>query len=386
MSRIRLMNVRHGKRKGFVLLLFAAVAILATAIVGLAFDLGRLYVAKAELQAYADAAAIFAATKLDGTRDGIDRANSAAAVGPLGSTSPNKVNLADETISNVAVRFATAYNGTWDSSATARTSSTNSYRFVRVTTTAASKLYFLPIVNVLANASNTVGYSHTLSAVATGGQRATATVTNGGLVPFSPDAHDAAETRNFGFTPGVRYTFKWGNGNTTTCEGDIGFSPGNAPSEHGFVDLGQGNSNSLLREAITYSTYPKPDDPPVTVGTRLEVVPGNRGSSIFGALADRSLQDPDQESTTYAEYLARGIGNGRRVVSAAINDPWTSSGSGSNRASSVVGFGSFLIDPASAIDGSSGPICATYIGPAAKYVGSSGGTDGTKIYEVKLYQ
>jgi hypothetical protein len=184
----------------------------------------------------------------------------------------------------------------------------------------------------------------------------------------------------------VQYTLKWGNGNSTTCAGDIGFNPGNAPSEHGFVDLGQGNSNDLLREAITYSTYPTPDSDPVTVGTRLEVVPGNRGSSIFGALEARSLQDPDQTSRTYAQYVAAGTGNGRRIVTAAINDPWTSSGSGSNRASTVVGFGNFLIDPGNTINGSSGPICATYIGPASKSGAASGGTDGTKVYEVKLYQ
>src|SRR5687767_15394809 len=104
MSRAPKTEVRRSRRKGFVLLLFAAIAILATAIVGLAFDVGRLFIAKAELQAYADTAAIFAATKLDGTRDGIDRANTAASTGPLGTTVPNKVNLALENISDVAIR------------------------------------------------------------------------------------------------------------------------------------------------------------------------------------------------------------------------------------------------------------------------------------------
>ena len=364
-------------------MLFCALAVMATAILGMVFDLGRMFIVKSELQAYADSAAMYASTKLDGTSGGIDRANTAASTGPLSSTAPNTVNMSNQTISSVTTTFATAYpppGNNWDSYSTARGSATNAYRFVQVSVSAPTNLYFLPIIRTAS--------SSTLSAKAIGGQRPMSGVSDGGLVPFSPDAHDPSDTRYFGLTPGLQYTLKWGNGNSTTCAGDAGFDPGNAPSQHGFVDLGQGNSNSLLREAITYSTYPKPDSDPssVDVGTVLGGVPGNRGSSIFDALADRSAQDPDQTSTTWAQYLAAGGGNGRRVVTAAVNDPALASGNGNNATVTVIGFGNFLLDPADTISGSSGAICATYIGPASTSGASSGGTDGTKVYKSQLYE
>jgi uncharacterized membrane protein len=150
--------------------LLAGIVIICTAIVGLSFDLGRMFIVKAELQAYADSAAIFAAIKLDGTRDGIDRANTAATSGSLGAALPNKVNMVSETITGVTATYATTYNGTYDSYSTARSNATNSYRFVRVTAASPTRLYLLPIINVFANSANSVAYRASLSASATGGQ------------------------------------------------------------------------------------------------------------------------------------------------------------------------------------------------------------------------
>ncbi|MCX6634023.1 MAG: hypothetical protein NT090_02860, partial [Acidobacteria bacterium] len=72
--------------------------------------------------------------------------------------------------------------------------------------------------------------------------------------------------------------------------------------------------------------------------------------------------------------------------SAAIHDPAQNSGNGNNFRVIVIGFGNFLIDPGDDISGSSGPICATYIGLASTSGASSGGSDGTKVYSVVLYQ
>jgi hypothetical protein len=44
------------------------------AVIGLAFDLGRVYIARNEAQVFTDAASLAAAAKLDGTADGIERA------------------------------------------------------------------------------------------------------------------------------------------------------------------------------------------------------------------------------------------------------------------------------------------------------------------------
>jgi uncharacterized membrane protein len=61
-------------RRGFVLLTAAAAMIGLLLVVGLGMDVGRLYVARSELQIYTDEAAIAAAFELDGTAAGLTRA------------------------------------------------------------------------------------------------------------------------------------------------------------------------------------------------------------------------------------------------------------------------------------------------------------------------
>src|SRR5665213_256027 len=92
--------------------------------------------------------------------------------------------------------------------------------------------------------------------------------------------------------------------------------PGSPPSEHGFVDIGEGNSNSNVRDAIVSGGYPNANSNPssLAAGNTLGGVPGNRGSSIFDALDTRAGQDTDDTSTSYAQYVANGTGNGRRIV------------------------------------------------------------------------
>ena len=49
-------------------------ALTMTGVLGMAFDIGRMYIAKSELQSFADAAALAAALRLDGQSTGITRA------------------------------------------------------------------------------------------------------------------------------------------------------------------------------------------------------------------------------------------------------------------------------------------------------------------------
>lgn len=379
---------RVGKRgeKGFSLMLVAVTGVVMIGMLGLAFDMGRMFIQKSELQTFVDASAMAAVAKLDGTSSGVTSANSAAASGPVGSK--NYYNFDSTAVSNVTATFATDYTGTYDSYATASTNSTNSYRFVKVTATATLPLNFLPVLSG-------IGASQSISASAVAGQQAETDVANGGLVPFAPDAHSNTDTTFFGLTPGTEYTLKWGNGQTSTCAGDSAWS-GNypypsAPDAHGFVDIGQGNGTSGIDQSIEYGGYPNSASTPSTVQdlSVLDVDPGNRGSSVFSAMAARSNQDPDQTDTTVAAYkaaLAAGTANGRRVITAPIADPSTWAGNGSNAHVTIIGFGNFLLDPASTISGSSGPICATYMGPANLNGPTSGGTNGQDIYKNVLYQ
>ncbi len=348
---------------------------------GLAVDVGRLFIVKNELQTFADASAIAACQQLDGTLTGITEAHKVALVGPLGNTLPNAWNFNTATVSTVTDTYADSFSGTYDSYATGSGSATNSYRFISVKAQATLPLYFLRVIPGLPTVQ-------VVDAVATAGQQASSAVGNGGLQPFLPDAHDATDTRNFGFRPNVAYTMKWGDGSrNTSCAGDVGFNNPNPSSQHGFVDLGQGNGNSSLRGVIVYGGYPNASSTPSSVysGMFLEGVPGNRGSSIFDALQERSNQDPDQTSMTWAAYQAADLGNNRRVITMPIGDPatWTGNGNGTQK---VIGFGNFLLLPEDMYEGSSGAICAIYIGPGSLNNLSSGGTDGTKIYTTMMYR
>jgi Flp pilus assembly protein TadG len=382
MTELRRETKRRRRQAGFSLALIAVTATVMIGMMGLAFDLGRMFILKSELQTFVDTAALGAVRELDGTGTSVMQAHTTATQGPLGTTRPNALYFDTVDVTGVTDTYSTAFNGTYDNYTTAQGNAANTYRFIKVTASSSTPMYFMGVIPGVAS-------SYSLTATAIGGQEQTSyNFNNGGLAPFSPDAHNAADTRNFGLVPNQQYTLKWGNGNTTTCAGDAGFSPGNAPSDHGFVDLGQGNGNSNLRLVIVFGGYPNANSDPnhVSVGDTLGVVPGDRGASIFSALAERSNQDPDQTSTTWEQYKSAGTGNGRRVITAAINDPTLAAGNGSNRTIQVIGFGNFLIDPANTISGSSGPICATYIGPASLTGNSSGGTSGTSVYRMLLFQ
>ena len=378
MNDMHLPNRNRRGERGFSLVLLSLCLFVMVGMLGLAIDVGKMFITKNELQTFADASALAAVSSLDGTQSGVESANATATNGPLGTAKPNGYNLDTVKISTVTATYASSFTGTYDSFATADSGGTNTYRFIKVVATANAQLFFLPAIDGIPT-------SLSLSASAIAGQKGATGVSNGGLAPFAPDAHNQADTKNFGFTPGSQYTLKWGNGNTTTCAGDTGFTPpGGPPSEHGFVDIGEGNGTSGIRPAIEFGGYPNPNSTPssVNVGDSLISDPGNRGASIFGAINNRSAQDTDTTSATYADYKSAGTGNGRRIITVAVVGTW--SGSGHNANAPVLGFANFFLDPS--YSGTSGPICATYIGPGDLTGKGSGGTDGTKVYSNFLYQ
>jgi len=73
---------------------------LLLAVIGMAFDLGRVYIAKNEAQVFTDAASMAAAGHLDGTPEGLARAR--AAVAAL----PNRWNLGTRDFQGVVVDFS----------------------------------------------------------------------------------------------------------------------------------------------------------------------------------------------------------------------------------------------------------------------------------------
>lgn len=367
--------VRKRSEAGFSLLLLTASLIVIVAMLGLTFDIGRMFIVKNELQTFADASALAAISFMDGTQTGIQSANSTATAGPLGTTKPNGYNFDTTAITNVTATYASQFTGQYDSYATASTGATNNYNFINVTANASIPMFFMPVLPG-------IPASYTVTAHAIAGQKQNASP--GDLAPFMPDATNMADTKNFGFVVGQEYTLKWGTGNpaTTTCNGDSSFVDPNPQAQHGFVNLGQGNSNSALRDAIVYGADP---NSPIDVGSLIPGVPGNRGTTIFSALSALAGQDTDDTSTypAYLTSLANGTANGRRIITVAIGDPstWNGNGAGSE---AVAGFGNFLLDPS--YSGTDGPICATYLGPADANGVSSGGTSGTVVYTNVLFQ
>ena len=95
------------RQKGFILIAMSVSMFLLLAVVGMAFDLGRVYIARNEAQVFADAASMAAAKQLDGTAAGLDRAR--AAVTAL----PNRWNLGTESFTGVVTEFS-ADNQHWE--------------------------------------------------------------------------------------------------------------------------------------------------------------------------------------------------------------------------------------------------------------------------------
>jgi uncharacterized membrane protein len=91
---------RKSSRRGFVLIAMAASMFLLLAVMGLAFDLGRIYIARNEAQVFTDAAAMAAANKLDGSVAGLARARQAVARIPM------RWNLGTKEFTGVVVEFS----------------------------------------------------------------------------------------------------------------------------------------------------------------------------------------------------------------------------------------------------------------------------------------
>src|SRR5436190_11916813 len=141
--------MRTAHRKGFTLIATGFCIASLLGMLGLAIDLGRVYIAKNETQSFTDTAAMAAVLKLDG----ISFTTAQAAV--IDNTK-NQWNLGTSTFqtasgnTTITTEFAKAQaandfqadNSTWSSAP----ASAAGYTFVRVTASANLPLYVLPVV------------------------------------------------------------------------------------------------------------------------------------------------------------------------------------------------------------------------------------------------
>lgn len=345
-----------GMRRGFVLVTSAMCMVGLLALVGLATDVVRLHVAHSELQIFLDEAALAASFELDGTGQGLARAQTVALAGP--GTKPNRWYFGTQTVRGATVQFSSSATGPFNSAPP----TPSGQRFVKVAVTANVSLYFLPLVPG-------IGLSKSISASSIAGQSRIYDLGDG-LSPFSPNAHNPTDP-NFGFTAGQLYTIRWpspGSGKTDSCPGDIGYTAGGS-SDRGYVDVGQGTGNSGLTSAIIDNDYFLPY--PLTLGSPLNMVTGQKNVSY--SIETRFNQDTDVSAPSFSSYH----GNGRRLLTVAVND-------GSSMPT-VAGFGLFFLPPNSCGTKNSEPCCAEYVGAAV--IGSvRNGAGMPGIYHVTLVQ
>src|SRR5258708_5985252 len=191
---------RNGRRneRGAILVWFALGFLVVVGFIGIAVDIGRMYLVRTEGQTFVDAGALAAAAELDGTSAGITRAVNAAGTGWT------KYHLHSLSFPAPTVEFATSSTGAWTAPGSVPSPPTN-YRFARVTTNVSLPMYLMPIFTGTDNA--------TVAARAVAGQ-INVTSASEGLLPFAVMAHNSDPTaaNGYGLIRGQSYTLRWESG------------------------------------------------------------------------------------------------------------------------------------------------------------------------------
>jgi Flp pilus assembly protein TadG len=383
------MTGKNGKQRGSIMITTAVSLFVLMGMLGLSIDLGRVYIAKNEAQAFADLAAVSAVRHLNGKQTGIDAATNDV------NNNINKWNFGTQLFASGirTLEFSTAAAGPWQTTPTNGGGSKPyaNYAFVRVTATPSVNLAFLPAVGTA------------LTQQVTG--RAVAGIVPqkfpaGGYMPFTPFAHNPADA-NFGFKIGEEYAFLWpGNikstkpGENDACHGDTvdsnevdnwpAYNSSDntvvAGSDRGYFELQAASaiSAAILGGAQTDS---------LNVGDMINLTNGQKQSEQ-NALATRAGYDTDQGNYQYTTDgtvpLVGGQpyhGNNMRLVIMPVNDRILVGGE-----VTVVGFASFLL-PTSYPNGGNKAWCAIYMGSMTAG-GDGGGTpfDVGGAYVVRLVQ
>jgi len=348
---------------------------------GLALDLGRVYIAKNETQSFTGAAALAAALALNDT-------NFTAAKDAVAGNTKNRWNMgtSDFVESAVTTEFARALStnasrpdpATWS----AAPPSPSGYLFVRVTATVAVQLYILPVIGT--------SHAQLVKAASVAGQ-VPLTSFKSGLLPFSPIVHASAMAANppFGMVVGQSYTFRYPGAATSAngdlCPGDQGDSAfltvanKQAPDERGFYQDPQESQAGALVDGVMKL--------PVVFPGKITMSGGAMDAALI-AVNERINFDTDHLSTTYAQYQAnifngKRVGNGFRLVGAPVNAGPEAGGGPRD----IVGFGGFFLSSSSTnVYYSAGvklPWCAEYYGVWNKAgQGAGPGTPGVAYASV----
>ena len=366
------MRKATAKRKGFVIVAVAVALVGLIAALGLAYDLGRVYIARSEAQNFTDAAAIAATLELDGTNAGITRARARVA------SDLNRWNFGQDTFQNPFTEFAQASVGPWE----ANPGNPARFRYARVSVNVPVPLTFLPIIETqpavpvqgAAFLMLRIGSTLNVEADSDAGQHLTISYKEG-LLPFSPYAHNPNEPVHAGLLVGQLYTLRWASNFNANGNNDANMCPGDrtdamrtlvqsgSASDRGYIEE---TSASVIRNAILYDyqTIFR------TIGDSVTMTGGTKQTQR-DALAERVRQDTDRYSETYTDYMTLNQGNGRRLVGVPIN-----SGAPDFR---IVQIGAFFLSTAETYESAMGgnkPFCAEYVGAWVKGSKNKGAEEG----------
>ena len=360
------------RKRGFVLVTMAIAAIALIGMLGLAVDVGRMFIAKNETQNYCDSAALAAALALDGTTTGISSAQNAV------TNSANVWNLNTTTVQNPTVTFATSLSGPF----VASPSPADGYNVARVSATVAMQLYFIPVL--VAQTTTNVASSATAAQVAL-------TSIPRGLAPYTAVSTNPTPP-NFGLVVGNSYNIQWpqyngskagcGPGNpdkcfnSPPCPGDVKASEVAVISNWGANTSGYwgSNSNSIIQQEVLDVIQIQT----IVAGDNIAPIRSNGNkASEAGYLDQRVSQDTDTTDNTPSSYFA-AVHNFRRLLGVPIVNPIDPTHT------TVIGFGQFLLlangpgpsDYYTKTSVGKDPYCAIYVGTFV--IGGGGpGTGGT---------
>jgi Flp pilus assembly protein TadG len=387
---------RRQQERGYVLIMMTALAVVLLAAVGLAIDMGRLMITKAETQAYVDSAALAAARELDGTTTGITAAQAAV------SGSGNSWNMNTQSVNTAVVSFATSSAGPWLTNPNPATG----YIYARVQLSTTPRLYFAPSIflRYTANALPSSRYLQTVASRATAGQIAITTFTQGAS-PYTAVSTNPVGP-NFGLTVGASYTIQWppqnggpgcGENNPdkcyvkNPCAGDSNAAKWAVYSNWGSQTNGYWgfSSNSEIRQSVLDGLQTQP----ISVGDNIAsgglglLSNGNKAAQA-DYLDERAQQDGYNGTNNVASYLTNVNRNGRRLMLVPIVNPVNAT------TSTVLGWGLVLLysngNSTNYYDheaNGNDPFCGMYAGPYT--VGSEdpgGAVNGTGAYRVKLVE
>jgi len=345
------------KENGFVLVAMGVSVVVLLGMLGLVMDLGRTFIAKNEAQAFTDAAALAAVSKLNGTAAGVTAAQAAV------TNSTNKWNFTTQSFTDVTTEFSVD-KVTWTNAG----SSPVTVKYVRVT--APSNSVSMSLIRAVPGTSASI----TVAARSTAGVELP-TSFGQGVFPFAPIAHDLTDTTNWGYSPGDELTLLWpssvgSNGQnaklSNLCQSDrsqaaLDAVQAGTTSDRGYI---QDSSASSIAAAIEDDHM----DYTVTLNQSITRTGGVKTTDVYSSLQDRVDQDSSPHTVDYNGYMSgHDAGPLRRVVIVPIiNDALDGVGH-----SVVKGF-AYVFLPPSQPHNPNDSKCATYIGPATIPEGNLG--------------